>query len=112
MAQRRKAELLSPAGDWSKLRSAVLYGAEQQPTEAPTEPVRILGDIDGDGDVTVIDVTLLQRHLAGISIPYTVDVKLADVDGDEDVTILDVTYIQRWLAGIITDDNIGKPVTT
>ena len=91
---------------------AVLYGAEQQPTEAPTEPVRILGDIDGDGDVTVIDVTLLQRHLAGISIPHTVDVKLADVDGDEDVTILDVTYIQRWLAGIITDDNIGKPVTT
>ena len=28
MAQRRKAELLSPAGDWSKLRSAVLYGAD------------------------------------------------------------------------------------
>lgn len=87
---------------------AVIYGAEQQ----PTEPAGILGDIDGDEEVTVIDVTLLQRHLAGISIPYTVNDKLADVDGDEEVTILDVTYLQRWLAGIVSDDNIGKPVTT
>ena len=86
----------------------MIYGAEQQ----PTEPAGILGDIDGDEEVTVIDVTLLQRHLAGISIPYTVNDKLADVDGDEEVTILDVTYLQRWLAGIVSDDNIGKPVTT
>lgn len=79
-----------------------------EPTEPPTEPV-ILGDVDGDGDVTIVDATVLQRHLAGIGTPNYVDAA-ADVDGDGEPTILDVTWIQRWLATIECPYPIGDPI--
>lgn len=38
-------------------------------TITPTEPKQcILGDIDGDGEVSIIDATCIQRHLAGIAV--------------------------------------------
>ena len=86
---------------------AVIYGKEEQ----PTEPAGILGDIDGDEEVTIVDATLLQRLVADIENSYTVSDRIADVDGDGEVTILDVTFIQRWLAGIASIDDIGKPIT-
>ena len=86
---------------------AVIYGKEEQ----PTEPAGILGDIDGDEEVTIVDATLLQRLVADIENSYTVSDRIADVDGDGEVTIFDVTYIQRWLAGIASIDDIGKPIT-
>ncbi len=86
---------------------AVIYGKEEQ----PTEPAGILGDIDGDEEITIVDATLLQRLVADIENSYTVSDRIADVDGDGEVTIFDVTFIQRWLAGIASIDDIGKPIT-
>lgn len=86
---------------------AVIYDKQEQ----PTEPAGILGDIDGDEEITIVDATLLQRHVAGITISYTVSDQVADIDGDGEVTILDVTFIQRWLAGVSSIEGIGKPVT-
>ena len=86
---------------------AVIYGKEEQ----PTEPAGILGDIDGDEEVMIVDATLLQRLVADIENSYTVSDRIADVDGDGEVTIFDVTFIQRWLAGIASIDDIGKPIT-
>ena len=60
----------------------------------------ILGDTDGDGKVSIIDATLIQRHLAVL--PNTVfNEELADTDKDGRITILDATMIQRYLAGLI-----------
>ncbi|MBQ3416531.1 MAG: dockerin type I repeat-containing protein [Ruminococcus sp.] len=67
----------------------------------------ILGDVDGDGKVTVIDATVIQQKLAGIDAAVYVEMA-ADTDDDGQVTILDATYIQRWLAKVIFDDRIGK----
>ena len=59
----------------------------------------LLGDADGDGEVTVIDATMIQRVLA--SMPgAVVDKAAADVDGDGEVTVVDATYIQRYLASM------------
>ena len=66
----------------------------------------ILGDTDGDSDVTILDATYIQRELAGLSNPCFVD-EASDVDGDGDMTILDATFIQRWLAGINDPYPIG-----
>ena len=69
----------------------------------------VLGDVDGDGEVTILDATAIQRHLASLSTTaYNKD--LADTDGDGEVTILDATFIQRWLAGLSSNENIGKPI--
>lgn len=79
-----------------------------QPTEAPTEaptdaPVGrklLRGDADQDTYVTILDATMMQRHLADIK-PLTADGLLcADIDGDEELDMLDVTYLQRYLAGM------------
>ena len=75
----------------------------QAPTQAPTvPPVEIVyGDADDDGDVTILDVTYIQRYDAGIELPNPLNEKNADVDDDDDVTILDATLIQRYLVGVI-----------
>lgn len=82
------------------------------PTLAPTEPPVeiILGDVDGDEEVNIIDATVLQRHLAGIETTNYVEAA-ANVSGDDEPTILDVTWIQRWLAGLHCPYSIGQPIS-
>ena len=69
-----------------------------------------LGDVNIDGDVDVIDATLLQRYCVGMSNIY-ISFWSSDVDDDGYVTIIDVTLIQRYLAGLSTFCDIGtQPV--
>ncbi len=69
----------------------------------------LLGDADGDGEVTILDVTYIQRQLASIPTPAFYE-EAADVDGDGEVAIIDATHIQRWLASIPSIDRIGEPI--
>ena len=69
-----------------------------------------LGDVDGDGEVTVLDVTYLQRVLAGVKDKDATVEKLGDVDGDGDLNSIDVTKLQRWLLGLNQDLKIGTDV--
>lgn len=90
-------------------------------TESPTEPFtekptvpdtpapeRKYGDVDNDGDITIVDTSFIQRYLAGIELFDADQLKYGDVDGDGDVTIVDGTYIQRWLAGILKDNPLAR----
>ena len=63
----------------------------------------MLGDVDGDGEVTIIDATEVQRHIAQISVFNDAQFKVADVDRDGEVAILDASDIQRYVAQIITE---------
>ena len=82
----------------------------EAPTQAPpTEPAEILGDVDGDGTVTINDAVLIQRADAGI-ITATADmIRRGDVDNDGRLTIFDATLIQRWLNKITVSYPIGQP---
>ena len=73
----------------------------------PPAAVKILGDVDGDGKVTVIDATFIQRKLAGLA-NESFDESAADADEDGSVTVVDATCIQRKLAGLPTNENIGR----
>ena len=70
----------------------------------------ILGDVDEDGEVSIIDATLIQRHLAEIPV-YAYNEAAADIDGDGSVSIIDVTYIQRYLAQLVCPTGIGEPIS-
>lgn len=79
---------------------AVLYTPEE-------EPDVLIGDVNGDGKVTIEDATLLQRYLADFKNPdgsVIVDVAnekqfaAADADGNGKLNISDVTKIQRIIA--------------
>ena len=71
----------------------------------------LLGDVDGDGAVTSLDATFIQRFLAVMDMPDSFNETAADIDGDGDVTSVDVTYIQRYLALIEVPYDIGEPIT-
>ena len=73
--------------------------------ESPYENV-ILGDVDGDGKVTIIDATMIQKKLTKQDVePF--NEKAADINGDG-LDIADVTYIQLYLAKIETPYPIGE----
>ena len=85
----------------------------EAPTEAPTEPEEILwGDVDGDEDVTILDATAIQRHLASIITLDEAAQQRGMVTGGDELTILDATAIQRKLAGIIRAFVVEGPAET
>ena len=72
----------------------------------------ILGDADGDGEVSILDATIIQRCLANYTVndPDIVR-RCGDADEDGELTILDVTLIQRYLANYTVGHPIGQSIT-
>ena len=60
-----------------------------------------IGDADGDGKITILDATRIQRYLAALIDETEIVLIYADFDEDGTLTILDATGVQRLLAGII-----------
>lgn len=56
------------------------------------------GDVNGDGEVTALDVTVLARNLAGWKDYGTIDATQADVNADSKVNALDNTILARHVA--------------
>ena len=89
-----------PQTNWALVKSMDPY-YENEP---------VVGDSDGDGMVTILDATRVQRWIADLcdmdgsaytgAVLTTAQLKAADADGDGEVTILDATRIQRQLAGL------------
>ena len=68
----------------------------------------ITGDADGDGEVTSVDVTYIQRACAFLNTGIDEETLMfADVDKNGLLEIIDATYIQRWLAHIDIPYTIG-----
>ncbi len=71
----------------------------------------ILGDADGDGTVTINDVTCIQMTVAEIPLSAGASENGADVDGNGEIEISDATLIQQWLAEMTTPYSIGEQPT-
>lgn len=74
-----------------------------------TSPIApyILGDANGDGAVTISDVTAIQRHLAELELLDVAHLHAADVNQDGHLNISDATLIQMYLAENLNDSPIG-----
>ena len=70
-----------------------------------------LGDTDGDGHVSINDVTLIQRHLAELESLEGIYLYAADANRDGFVDISDATAIQMFLAEYEIPYPIGKIIT-
>jgi hypothetical protein len=66
----------------------------------------IYGDVDGDGDVTALDATMIQKRGIEAEQFTALQDTLADVNQDGRVSILDVTCVQKYLAEMT--EGIGK----
>ena len=68
-----------------------------KPTTPVTDPVIVLGDVNGDGRVTIMDATYIQKFVVEYD-GYDVTVERGDVNGDGFVNIKDATEIQKIIA--------------
>ena len=67
-----------------------------------TEPeAELIGDVDGDGEVTAADALLALRYVMGLAELDEAQLAQADVNGDGEVTIVDSLLIQRYAMGVI-----------
>lgn len=95
--------------DFDFITSIFLYDETEYPE--PTEPTieesapspleaDHTGDADCDGQLTIIDATLIQKYLAGVFGEDKIYLPGADFDGDNSVTIVDATCIQKTLVSV------------
>ncbi len=74
--------------DWKWWESPLEYG----------DFTPVIGDVDGDIKLSVLDATVIQQHEADLNAIPEKLVLYGDVDNDKEVTILDATKIQQTLA--------------
>lgn len=67
-----------------------------------------LGDADGDGRISISDVTAIQRHIAEFELLEGIYLYAVDTNRDGVADILDATEIQRLLAEYEVDEPIGE----
>ncbi len=74
-------------------------------TEAPTDSDApgLMGDVNGDGEVNMEDVVMLQKCIAELVDLTDEQKNLADVTHDGDITMLDVITMQKYIAKLITE---------
>ncbi|MBQ2972208.1 MAG: dockerin type I repeat-containing protein [Ruminococcus sp.] len=63
------------------------------------KPEYLIGDADGDGELSVLDASLIQMYLVGKKTLEGVALKAADADLDGEVSVMDASLIQMVLVG-------------
>lgn len=66
-----------------------------------TVSVYDIGDVNGDGKISILDATEIQKYLAELSSLNDNQLAVADVNCDGKISILDATEIQKYLAELI-----------
>ena len=70
------------------------------PIEKPEEN-KVFGDMDGSGNVDVMDAYFARLVAAGLAKPTDEQLMLCDVDSDGKITAIDANIIRKFAAGII-----------
>lgn len=63
----------------------------------------LLGDVNGDGEITIVDSTILQKYIVGQTTLDDETLNVADVNKDGAVTVVDATLIQKFVVKVITE---------
>ena len=79
--------------------------------DAPYEVTFMLGDADGDGAITIMDATKVQRLLAELIEDPDGMIALRGDCNEGGLDILDATKVQRWLADLEVAESIGEYTT-
>lgn len=64
-----------------------------------------IGDVNADGEISISDVSSIQKHIAKLRFLKKDELERADVNRDNKVNINDATTIQKYLARLITSLN-------
>ena len=70
-------------------------------------PPALVGDVNYDDSVDILDVTLIQRYLIGNTVFYDNQKPVADFDRDGEISVIDATWIQRKEVGMTIPEGCG-----
>lgn len=59
-----------------------------------------IGDVNSDGDISVVDATLVQKYIVGLEKLTALQKKSAEVNGDGEISVVDATLIQKYIVGL------------
>ena len=65
---------------------------------APSE--KMMGDVDGNGKITIADAVMIQKHIAHILTLSDEQCAVADVDENGKITVADAVMIQKYIANV------------
>jgi hypothetical protein len=85
-------DVTSTSGDFFVLNSAAS-------TVVITEGDHILGDVNGDGQINLVDAVMVIRYCNNAKVFSSVEEKAADVNKDDKVTSLDALRIMQYYNG-------------
>ena len=60
-----------------------------------------IGDVNSDGDISVVDATLVQKYIVGLENLKDLQKKSADVNDDNEISVVDATLIQKYIVGLV-----------
>lgn len=60
-----------------------------------------IGDVNSDGDISVVDATLVQKYIVGLENLKDFQKKSADVNDDNEISVVDATLIQKYIVGLV-----------
>ena len=78
--------------------------------DTENEPMGMIGDVDLDGEISIIDATLIQRYAVKLKELTKVQLCLADTDVDGEADVADATNLQRYEAHMPSAGTIGTIV--
>ncbi len=104
-----RSELAGLSAGTHQLKLVFDDGEVTLPLKITDKANALLGDVDLDGAVELIDATWIQRYEIGLSHPDFYEAA-ADVDGDGDICIVDATWLQRYDLGMKAPAGIGMPL--
>ena len=94
----------------TKLLSVVLVATLLATAFTFTTSAASLGDVNGDGRVTVTDAKLILRSIAKTKTLSEAQNKAADVNGDGNVTTVDAKWVLQIVAGSRNEDGTENKV--
>lgn len=98
------------SGNWSKDITNVVYVYKTR--EIPTIPTTyvdiMVGDADGDKNISVIDAIMIQKHIVSGNTANNNQMAIMDVNDDREISVTDVIYVMRYITGSTNCANVGK----
>lgn len=92
---------------WDLLKTTDLEGINAILTNlkldniTPAEPQVTVGDINGDGEITLKDAILLLQHVNKVATLENSQLAAADINGDGEITLKDATLLLQYVNKII-----------
>ena len=105
------SQCITVTGDTVRIRltsnsSVSCYGFSIDSIDIVAEPSALsLGDVNGDGEITILDATCIQKYIVQLEDFTDKQKEVADVNGDGTISVMDSTQIQKYIVQLI--DTLG-----